>query len=129
MPEWGCGAGSHRLTNPRRGWWSVATGESANPWIRSARTCEPTKWVTVDSFHRKLTRDQHEPAKQDSPWLHSVTHFVGSRDSSGVSTGSRTHPWQHSVTHFVGSRHWAGRVHGFADSPVATLRHPLRGFA
>src|SRR6185503_15069978 len=45
------------------------------------------------------------------------------------STGSRTHPWLHADTRFAGSRDGLPLFHGFADSPVATCRHPLRGFA
>src|SRR6185503_16694569 len=45
------------------------------------------------------------------------------------STGSRTHPWLHAATRFAGSRAGLPLFHGFADSPVATCRHPLRGFA
>jgi hypothetical protein len=44
------------------------------------------------------------------------------------STGSRTHLWLYAVTHFVGSWSRSPSFHGFADSPVALCRHPLRGF-
>ena len=89
------------------------------------------------------------------PWLHAVTRFAGSRSrlrlrprvrgltrgympspasrvrvaTPDCTTGSRTHPWLHAVTRFAGSRRDSGLHHGFADSPVATCRHPLRGFA
>ena len=64
------------------------------------------------------------------PWLYAVTRFAGWSDRfTAGSTGSRTHPWLHAVTRFAGSRVGAGGHHGFADSPVATCRHPLRGFA
>jgi hypothetical protein len=50
--------------------------------------------------------------------------FVRSRHS----TGSRTHPWLYSSP-----PSWVRTIrcavdHGFADSPVALFRHPLRGF-
>ena len=59
--------------------------------------------------------------------LHSVTRFAGLYRVSAFSTGSRTHPWLHAVTRFAGSYRFRF-LHGFADSPVATCRHPLRGF-
>jgi hypothetical protein len=55
------------------------------------------------------------------------------RSTGSLPTGSRTHPWLDSVTRFAGSpvlyaRGLHGFVsHGFADSPVARSRHPLRG--
>jgi hypothetical protein len=70
------------------------------------------------------------------PWLYSVTPFGGSDHSMrGATTGSRTHPWLYSATPFGVSEPRLSpsptgslSVHGFADSPVALFRYPLRGF-
>ena len=61
--------------------------------------------------------------------VRAVIRFAGSRVLLSRSrTGSRTHPWLGAVTHFVGSSSRSPLCHGFADSPVARCRHPLRGF-
>jgi hypothetical protein len=74
-----------------------------------------TRGMVVKGAQTREAGDGKIVRKRDQQWTN-TPRDVGSKSSLAARR------------HFVGSRVQAGLAHGFADSPVAILRHPLRGF-
>jgi len=112
-------------SNPRSGWRPRSAKVFRRMWISPVRRHPLRGLERISAWLRPrvrgLTRGfMPSPASRVRPY--------GPRHRA--TTGSRTHPWLYAVTRSAGSslRTPPSRNHGFADSPVALCRHPLRGF-
>ena len=116
------------MRNPRTreaGDGRIATGESANPWVcmrnrHRTREAGDGALPRVSPRTRGLVANALEPAKRVAVNRHPCRIEFGFGGFIVIITIAVS-----------GSRVWVycvGLHHGFADSRVATRRHPLRGF-